>query len=56
LSVLVTSPIMAAGTGSAYNTGFLVSMAILSLIAVPTLFLTETGRKKRRSEQNAVRL
>ncbi len=56
LSVLVTSPIMAAGTTSAYTTGFLVSMLLLASIAVPTLFLTETGRKKRRSEQNAVRL
>jgi hypothetical protein len=56
LSVLVTSPIMAAGTGSAYTTGFLVSMLLLASIAIPTLFLTETGRKKRKSEQNAVRL
>ena len=47
LSVLVTSPIMAVGTVAAYTTGFLVSMVFLGIIAVPTLFLTETGKRRK---------
>ncbi len=47
LSNFVTSPIMAPGTIASYNTGFMVSIGFLVGIAVPTLFLTETGRRKR---------
>jgi MFS family permease len=50
LSVLITSPIMAAGTIAAYTTGFLISMIFLGSIAVPALFLTETGKRKKRQK------
>ena len=46
LSFLVTSPIMAAQTNAAYTSGFLVSVLALIVVAVPALFLTETGRRK----------
>ena len=45
LSVFITSPIIAAGTGAAYSSGFLVAMILLACIAVPAFFLTETGRR-----------
>jgi len=48
LSALVTAPIVAAGTAAAYTTGFLVSMACLASIIIPAIFLTETGKRKRR--------
>jgi nitrate/nitrite transporter NarK len=54
LSVFITSPIMAPGTLSAYTTGFLISMICLASIAVPAIFLTETGKKKRRAAVGVV--
>jgi AAHS family 3-hydroxyphenylpropionic acid transporter len=46
LSVCVTAPIMAPGTLPAYSGGFLIAMACLASVAIPALFLTETGKKK----------
>lgn len=48
LSVFVTAPIIAAGTLSAYTMGFLVALICLASIAIPTIFLTETGKRKSR--------
>ncbi len=51
VSNLITSPIMASGTAAAYSTGFMVSIALLMGIVIPTLFLTETGRRKKTAIQ-----
>ncbi|MBN2466806.1 MAG: MFS transporter [Deltaproteobacteria bacterium] len=43
--LVVTSPLVAAGTLGAYTTGFLVTAMILGGIIILTLFLMETGAK-----------
>lgn len=45
IPLLITSPLVAAGTPAAYSTGFLVTALILGGIVVLTLFLMETGAK-----------
>jgi len=47
IPLLVISPILAAGTGQAYTTGFLVVTALTLAAIIPTLFLRETGRRGR---------
>ena len=47
LPLLVISPIIAAETVGAYNLGFLIAAALLAAIALPLLFITETGTRRR---------
>ncbi len=47
IPIFVISPIMDAGTGQAYTTGFLVVTALTIAAVIPTLFLRETGRRGR---------
>lgn len=44
---LVVSPLVAAETSRAYNTGFLVVALLFAAIALPTIFVTETGARAR---------
>ena len=48
LTLLITSPVMAPGTASAYNSGFLISVLLLAAIVLPAFFLLETGRRSLR--------
>jgi nitrate/nitrite transporter NarK len=47
IPLLVISPIMEAGTKQAYSLGFLVAMILIAAAIIPTLFLMETGRRRR---------
>jgi len=47
--LLAISPLLAAGTISAYTTGFLVTAVILSGIILLTIFMPETGAKGKRA-------
>ena len=45
LPLLVVTPIIAAGTLGAYTNGFLVAIILFAAIALPTIFLKETGAR-----------
>jgi len=45
IPLLVISPIIGAGTQSAYTIGFLVMAVLIAAAFIPTLFLRETGRR-----------
>jgi MFS family permease len=47
MPLLITSPIMAAGTPAAYSTGFLATALIMAAAIIPTALLMETGRRAR---------
>ena len=47
MPLLVTSPIMAAGTPEAYSTGFLATALFIAAAIIPALFIMETGRRAR---------
>jgi NNP family nitrate/nitrite transporter-like MFS transporter len=53
IPLLVVTPLMAAGTATAYNAGFLATALIIAAIAVTAVPLTETGaRAKGKSRYN----
>lgn len=57
IPLLVVTPLMAARTGAAYNTGFLTTALLIATLAVTTIPLTETGtrasvRAKGKSSHN----
>jgi len=41
----IMASLVSAGTLHAYNAGFLVISIIIAAVIVPTIFLTETGRR-----------